>query len=376
VRDEGANQQILGAASDVAGNVGSGSISISLDKTAPNINAVVPSANPFGWYNTDITVGFNAEDTLSGVDSVSGPVTLTDEGESQPVSGRAVDRAGNQATATTTVNIDKTPPTVTATAAAEPNSHGWYRSDVIFNVSAVDSLSGVASVDTPVTVGSEGANQLVPSYATDKAGNVGAATATVNIDKTAPDVQVNGVTNNGVYTLNQAVSPSWTADDLLSGVESIVPSGSSLDTGSVGEKTFSVTATDNAGNANTVTITYNVVYNFGGILQPINPAGSSVFKLGSTVPVKFQLTDSDKVFVSTALAKIYYAKIKDNIVGTNVEAVSTSNATTGNLFRYDLTNNQYIFNLSTKSGFSPGTYQISIILDDGSPAKTVEIGLK
>jgi hypothetical protein len=57
-----------------------------------------------------------------------------------------------------------------------------------------------------------------------------------------------------------------------------------------------------------------------------------------------------------------------------VEAVSTSAATTGNAFRYDLTSGQYIFNLAT-GGLSKGTWRLSINLQDGV-SRTVTISLK
>lgn len=115
-------------------------------------------------------------------------------------------------------------------------------------------------------------------------------------------------------------------------------------------------------------------YNFSGFLQPINADGSSVFKLKSTVPVKFSLTDTNGNFVTNAVANIYISQISNNVIGTEIEANSTSSATEGNLFRYDLISNQYIFNLATKS-LTAGTYQIRIELDDGT-SKYVNIGLK
>jgi hypothetical protein len=60
--------------------------------------------------------------------------------------------------------------------------------------------------------------------------------------------------------------------------------------------------------------------------------------------------------------------------GTYAEAVSTSAATTGNLFRYDPTSGQYIFNLGTKT-LSAGTYSLRIDLQDGV-IRTVNITLR
>ena len=50
--------------------------------------------------------------------------------------------------------------------------------------------------------------------------------------------------------------------------------------------------------------------------------------------------------------------------GTVLEAISTSSATVGNLFRYDATGGQYIFNLNTKT-LSAGTHQLRIDMGDG-----------
>ena len=49
-------------------------------------------------------------------------------------------------------------------------------------------------------------------------------------------------------------------------------------------------------------------------------------------------------------------------------------ATTGNLFRYDASTGQYIFNWSTK-GMTIGKYRLYIDLGDGV-TRTVDLGLK
>ena len=119
----------------------------------------------------------------------------------------------------------------------------------------------------------------------------------------------------------------------------------------------------------------SVIYDFGGILPPIKADGSSVFKLGRTIPVKFQLRDDQGNFVTDAVANIFLQKFDNgDPEGDPMEGDSTSAASTGTEFRYDFTSNQYIFNLATKL-LSTGTWQIRILLDDGM-SYYVKIGLK
>jgi hypothetical protein len=114
---------------------------------------------------------------------------------------------------------------------------------------------------------------------------------------------------------------------------------------------------------------------FDGVLQPINNDGSSIFKAGSTVPVKFRLKDANGEFITNAAVHIYSAKISNGISGTFMEATSSGNASSGNIFRYDSAGNQYIFNLSTK-GWATGTYQLTIKFDNGDTLYTVNISCK
>ncbi|HZO91930.1 MAG TPA: PxKF domain-containing protein [Chthonomonadaceae bacterium] len=103
---------------------------------------------------------------------------------------------------------------------------------------------------------------------------------------------------------------------------------------------------------------------WSGVLQPINADGSSVFKRGSTVPVKFQLTGAS-ASITNLNAKLYLAQADSVDPITANEAVSTSAADTGNTFRYDPTAGQYIFNLST-TNLSQGTWYLRIDLGDGT----------
>ena len=108
-----------------------------------------------------------------------------------------------------------------------------------------------------------------------------------------------------------------------------------------------------------ITVT-GVLFHTLNFLPPINNDGSSIFKKGSTVPVKFELKDADGNYVSDAIATIW---VKNMDGGVEEAAVSTSAATTDNLFRY--AGDKYIFNLATK-GLKTGTWQIRVELDDGA----------
>lgn len=114
-------------------------------------------------------------------------------------------------------------------------------------------------------------------------------------------------------------------------------------------------------------------FEWSGVMLPINPDGTSVFKAGSTVPVKFMLTGSS-AGITDLEATLSYIMIGNGSPGDVNESVSISAATTGNLFRYDDGSGEYIFNWSTK-GLTQGSYRLYIDLGDGVE-RFVDVGLK
>ena len=164
-------------------------IGFKIDKTPPTIEgAPTTLANAYGWYNADVTIHFEASDFPSGLSTVTPDHTLSDEGADQSVTGTATDNAGNSASYTvTSINIDKTPPTITGAPTTPANVYGWYKTDVVVHFLADDSLSGLDTVTPDQTLSSEGAGQSVTGTAFDKAGNAASFTVTdINIDKTKP----------------------------------------------------------------------------------------------------------------------------------------------------------------------------------------------
>ncbi len=112
VNDDG-TYVVTGSATDIAGNTSEVNAIVSIDATSPTVmNTVSPVPNAQGWNNSDVAITSDCSDALSGVASCSTPVQIAAEGANQLVAGVAVDNAGNEATATTRLNIDKTAPVI------------------------------------------------------------------------------------------------------------------------------------------------------------------------------------------------------------------------------------------------------------------------
>jgi hypothetical protein len=364
VSTEGDNQEVSGSATDNAGNSASTSVTgIKIDKTAPTITGApdrAPDEN--GWYNAPVTFTFTCDDSLSGVAACSGSQVLN-EGGNQSVSGTAADHAGNTASFSVSgINVDETAPTVTHTPV-----NGWYNHDVTLTFACEDQvgLSGVASCTPAADYTAEGWYD-VEGAAVDNAGNTTADTAHFGIDKTKPTFTLPGSGDHsyntlGGYVLHYTFDPSDSLSGLADQGCTGPVSGTVLTLGQ--SATVTCHATDLAGNTETQSFTVNVTakYPWSGILLP---SGKTV-KLGSTVPVRAQLTGDSAVITDMSIT-IAVFKVTNNVASeTPATLVSSSAADSGNTLRYDPSGNQYIFNLGTK-GLSEGTYRIVLTMPDGT----------
>jgi hypothetical protein len=246
---------------------------IGVDTDPPSIAYTeTPLPNSYGWNNSNVTLSFSCADQTSGIASCSAPSTLATEGLNQIVSGKAIDLAGNSATVSVPVSIDKTPPTITPRISPTPNAAGWNNSDVTVSFTCADTLSGIATCASPVTVASEGAGQVVGGSATDRAGNTAQTTATVNLDKTPPSIAIS-TPSSGVEVSSPTMTVAGAASDNLSGLFAVTCNGAAatLSAGSFscnislvsGVNTIVAQAVDTAGNVAraTVTVTYSLTLN-------------------------------------------------------------------------------------------------------------------
>jgi hypothetical protein len=221
---DSASISVNASATDEAGNVGSASFTFRYDATAPSITGSPDrEANAAGWYNADLTVTFTAADNLSGLDAVTGPVTLH-ERAGQSVTGTVSDQAGNSASATVSgINIDETSPTISGAATTAPNAAGWYNGDVTVHWTVGDALSGIASAPADSMITGESNNLAASARVWDKAGNSASATVSgIKIDRTAAftTASATGATQSASGWFTEPVTIALSAADQagLSGV--------------------------------------------------------------------------------------------------------------------------------------------------------------
>jgi hypothetical protein len=319
---------------------------------------------------------------FNGTIPVSPPITLSDD----RILGDDYYRSSSRTGLSLTLIDDTTPPTITASATKADNSPytagTWSNQDVTVRFTCADPESGVASCPADQTFSTDG-TFTANGTATNNA-NLSAAASfgPIKIDKTAPALTP-VISPTPIY-LNGSATASAGATDSGSGVAA--QSCGALTTNTVGAKTVTCTATDNAGNTRTVSVSYSVIYRFDGFLQPINdtahsqicgsPCPVSVFKGGSTVPVKFQLKDANGVIVQSGSLPVWITPQKGSATSAPVDESLYSGATTsGTNFRWDSSSQQYIYNWGTK-GFAAGYYwRIGVSLDDGQ-TYYVNIGLR
>jgi hypothetical protein len=209
------------------------------------------------------------------------------------------------------------------------------------------------------------------------------------VDATPPTLNLPGdITIAATGNSQATVTYTATATDLVDGSRPVTCTPASGSSFGVGPTTVNCSATDTHNNAanGSFRVTVSAVYAIAAFGQPLNDPMNpmSVFKGGSTVPVKFQLTDQGGHPIddadASAIAAACQAKIGlqhlSSSSGPVDETVNSTTANSGSCFRYDATSHTFIFNLGTK-GLSTGTSKITATVT-GSFAAThsVQVGLR
>jgi hypothetical protein len=236
---------------------------------------VTTASAPAGWQNHNVTVTLSATDDASGVAATywqldgapahQGTSVVVSTDGSHTLAYWSVDNQGNvEAQQTVTVEVDKTPPTISGSA----STTGWTNQPVTVTFTCADATSGVQSCQEPATLTGEGANQSAAGTAADNAGNTASATVSgINIDLTAPAVTYQG--NAGTYTVDQQVKITCSATDALSGVAASTcqtVAGPAY-TYALGDNSFSASATDKAGNEGSGSTAFTVAVSYDSLCK-------------------------------------------------------------------------------------------------------------
>jgi hypothetical protein len=203
---------------------------------------------------------------------------------------------------TGTTGCDTTPPTVALSSPADgARVKQGAELDVDFScsdtggsglASCVGSVADGAALDT-----SELGEVSVTVTALDHAGNRTVVTHTVTVvDQTKPTISVTTPVAGAQYELGEQVLADYSCADepTGSGLDSCVGSvanGAAVDTESVGEKTFTVEASDNAGNTASKTVSYTVADRTAPTITLTRPAEGAMYTLGEQVLADYSCAD-------------------------------------------------------------------------------------
>lgn len=175
---------------------------------------------------------------------------------------------------------------------------------------------------------------------------------------TIPDITVNANAAGGAIV--NFTTPN--AQDLVDGSVTSTASPTSGSLFPFGDTTVTVSATDTAGNTGQTTFKVHVNgYSWSGFLSPIP---KSKYNMGSTIPIKFQLTGTS-AGVTNLVATGTWSTVNGGIIGPD-QPIGT--------FKYSATTHQYSLNWNTK-GRPKGTYRIKANFGDGIN-RSVDVVLK
>jgi len=267
---------------------------------------------------------------------------------------------------------DETPPIITPIISGMVGKNGWYTSKVTLTWEVIDYESDITSpACEPVEITSDQADTEYICTAA-SAGGESTEKVTIKRDATPPEFSCPTagpfVLNSGDHAIR--ILPE-DVDASISGLDTTLDPETGLDinvlegivkTESVGTKTIIFRAFDLAGNDKPIDCGYDVVYNASGFLEPVE--AMNVGKAGRTYPIKWQLTDANGAYVGD-LSVIKSISVQPSTmcstIGTEPTMIElSSNEST---WRYDNTDNQYIYNWKTPS--TPGCWALELTLDSG-----------
>ncbi len=189
-------------------------------------------------------------------------------------------------------------------------------------------------------------------------------------DSVEPTVTISSPAEGATFTKGQTVAASYSCQDETGGsglasCTGTVANGDPINTATVGDHTFTVTATDNAGNFATVTHTYRVVYDFTGFFLPVgNLPTLNVVSAGGAVAVKFSLGGDQGLSI---LAPGYPVSSPVACDASEPGVVIEETVTAGNSgMTYDTVAGHYTYVWKTEKSWKGTCRMLVVRFNDGS----------
>jgi hypothetical protein len=203
------------------------------------------------------------------------------------------------------------------------------------------------------------------------AAHAACAGATLAIELADADLDVGQSGENLDLSIVWGDGTTTTEDDLTDTSRSV-----SHTYAHAGRYTAEITVADQHGETATAQADVSVDLATAGIEQPVNADGSSIFKAGSTVPVKVRFVDCDGSVPNGLDPTISVAKVSGAAPTSGVEEPSsTSAADTGTTMRFS--EGQWIYNLATRSLSDPtARYRLVITVAETGQTVTAGFGLR
>ena len=232
----------------------------------PTVTANVSGAlGNNGWYRSDVTVTWSAEDIPAGTPSQNCQTsTVRIDTTGRTIVCRYFLSGGETVEGRVTIKRDATPPETSLQMARSANSYGWYTSPVAYSTVGSDAMSGIASCSTERRYsGPDRSSKLLSGVCFDAAGNRDAGYVRIKYDATAPTIKIVTPPNGANYVYGQTIVADYSCSDSTAGISSCsgtVADGKAIVLKSTGKKSFSVTARDAAGNTRSASVSYTVSY--------------------------------------------------------------------------------------------------------------------
>jgi hypothetical protein len=344
-----------------------------LDITAPTVSLNTPSDGANYEVGDKVTVDFACSDGAggSGIQYCSATQPNATPLDTSRIGtftfqAFALDQAFNGTTRTVTYRVvDSRPPSISITTPADGASYGL-GDHLAVNYSCADTGSGVQSCTGTSPSGTELDTSQTGSYsfrvtASDAAGNTTTTTTTYTIvDRTPPSIVITTPADGAVYTQNDAVTADYSCADQPAGSGLLscngdLAAGAHVDTNTVGSRTFTVSATDNANNTATKSSSYRVVYGFAGFSQPVGafPTANSV-KAGEAIPLKFSLHGNRGNDVLSANSTTW------------TPCGSSAATTAAGSLSYNASLDRYTFLATTNKAWAGTCADLTLMLRDGT----------